>query len=206
MSGTDTGHVSDLVLASTSPYRAELLERLEVPFEALPPDYDEDAQVHHFDVLGPEAFALHLARGKAESLRGERPEAWILAADQVGVLGAEGAARLLRKPGDPESAVARLMELAGRTHELVTGVVLSAPGDEPAREVVDRQRLTMRAFGRAEAADYVARYRTADTVGAYRIEDAGIKLFERIESRDFTGIIGLPLLAVGRLLRDAGLL
>jgi septum formation protein len=198
--------VPDLVLASTSPSRAELLERLEISFEVLPPAYDEEMQVHRFGALGPEAFALHLARGKAESLRGERPDAWILAADQIGVLDAAGAPRLLRKPRDAESAVARLMELAGRTHELVNGIVLSAPAGGPLREIVDRQRLTMRAFGRAEAADYVARHATAGCVGAYRIEDAGIKLFERIEGEDFTGIIGLPLLAVGRLLREAGLL
>ena len=64
----------------------------------------------------------------------------------------------------------------------------------------------MRSFDRAEARDYVTRHRPLDSAGAYRIEDAGIKLFERIESRDHTGIIGLPLLAVAELLRAAGLL
>lgn len=64
----------------------------------------------------------------------------------------------------------------------------------------------MRAFDRAEARAYIERWQPLDCVGSYRIEDPGIKLFERIESEDFTGIIGLPLLAVARLLRGAGLL
>jgi len=84
--------------------------------------------------------------------------------------------------------------------------VLAPPGGARTYEALDRHRLTMRRFARAEAREYVARHRPLDTAGAYRIEDAGIKLFERIESDDFTGILGLPLLAVARLLREAGLL
>jgi len=197
---------SALVLASTSRYRASLLERLEIPFEALAPDYDEDACRGLFRSLPPDGFALHLARGKAASLRGARPEAWILAADQIGVLERDGAPRLLSKPGSVEAALAQLQAMSGRSHELITAVVLAPPGGGAPLEAVDRHRLTMRRFGPDEARDYVERHRPLDCAGGIRIEDAGIKLCERIEGTDFTGIVGLPLLAVARLLRVAGLL
>ena len=98
------------------------------------------------------------------------------------------------------------MRMSGRVLELVTGVVLLDAVTGAAHEAVDRQRLTLRAFARAEAETYVARHQPLDCAGSFRIEDAGITLFERIESGDFTGIIGLPLLAVCRLLRGIGLL
>ena len=195
-----------LVLASSSRYRAALLERLELPFEALAPEFDEAAAAARLADLAPADLALRLARGTAASLRPARSHAWILAADQIGVLTRAEAPVLLRKPGSIDAAVDQLLSMAGRSHELVTAVVLDAPRGGAPREAIDRQRLTMRDFDRAEARDYVNRHRPLDCAGSYRLEDAGIKLFERIESRDYTGIIGLPLLAVSRLLREAGLL
>jgi len=192
-----------LVLASTSRWRAELLARLELEFETQAPDFDERAEDGQFAVLGPRDFALHLARGKAESLRGRYAEACLLAADQIAVLGP----RLLHKPSSEQAAVAQLMDLRGRSHRLITAVVLQAVGgplDGTQIHAIDEQRLTMRSFSESEARAYVSRHRPLDSVGAYHIEDAGIRLFERIEGEDFTGIIGLPLLAVCRLLREFG--
>ena len=194
-----------LVLASNSRYRKELLARLEVPFEVAAPRFDEAAERPRFAELGAAAFAMQLARGKAASLRDAHPDAWLLAADQVGVLEGEAGPQLLGKPGTEEKAVAQLLAMSGRCHELVTAVVL-APPEGAALESVDRQRLQMRAFAEPEARAYVTRHRPLDSAGAYRIEDAGIRLFERIEGDDYTGIIGLPLLAVAALLREAGLL
>ena len=209
MSTPQPGH-RRLVLASTSRYRRELLARLELPFDAAAPDFDELAEEPRFAELGPERFALHLARGKAESLRAGFPDAWILAADQVAVIGGEGPdegpPELLHKPGDEARAIAQLLRLRGRTHRLISGIVLVDGASGETHELVDRQRLRMRAFSEAEASEYVRRHRPLDCVGSYRIEDAGSKLFAAIESADFTGIIGLPLIAVGQLLREVGLL
>lgn len=191
-----------LVLASTSKYRRELLSRLEVEFDCAAPTFDEDAHRDAFDSQTDEAFATQMAIGKARSLAGDR---FVLAADQVGVI--DGPPRhLLTKPGTVDAAVEQLMLLAGKTHALTTAVVLVEPGTGRVHTAIDRQLMTMRAFGREEAARYVQRYQPLDCVGSYRIEDAGIGLFEAIDGRDFTGIIGLPLLAVARLLRDVGLL
>ena len=195
-----------LVLASTSRYRAQLLERLEVPFEVAAPRFEEDPERPRFAELGDEGFALHLARGKAASLRAVYPDAWLLAADQIGVLQGDAGPHLLGKPGTEAKAIAQLLSMSGRSHQLVTAVVLAPPSGAAALETVDRQRLHMRAFGEAEARAYVMRHQPLDCAGGYRIEDAGIRLFERIEGSDYTGIIGLPLLAVAGLLREAGLL
>lgn len=195
-----------LILASTSSYRAELLSRLEIPFDCAAPPYDESASADLWGELAPRDFALHLARGKAQSLRDTHGQAWLLAADQIAVLaGDANSARLLGKPGTEERAVDQLCLLAGHTHELITAVVLLAP-DGAESIAYDHHHLTMRSFPRAEAQRYVQRHKPLDCAGSYRIEDAGIALFERIEGEDFTGIIGLPLLATARLLRTAGLL
>lgn len=194
-----------LVLASTSKARRELLGRLEVEFEAASPRFDEEAHRDRFDEMTDAAFALMLARGKAQSLADSFSDRWILAADQVAVLPGPPRKRL-DKPGTEAVAIEHLMELSGTMHRLTTGVVLMHAGRGETFEAVDEQRLTLRAFDRAEAEAYVRRYRPLECAGSYRIEDAGIKLFESIEGSDYTGIIGLPLLAVGRLLRRVGVL
>ncbi|MCX4239307.1 Maf family protein [Paraliomyxa miuraensis] len=155
--------------------------------------------------LDDAAFALKMARGKARSLAERHPERWILAADQIAVLPGPPR-RLLDKPGHPEVAVEHLMALSGRTHDLTTGVVLLHPARGREHHAIDQQRLTLRAFDRQEAETYVRRHRPLECAGSHRIEDAGIKLFERIEGQDYTGIMGLPLLAVARLLREVGVL
>jgi len=196
-----------LVLASTSKYRGELLGRLGVPFEQAKPDFDERAHDERWGSMPAADFALALAEGKARSLAAAHPGSLILAADQIAVLPDEGRVGvMLTKPGTQARAVEHLMRLAGRTHLLITGVVLYDAGRDEQSAVVDEQRMTMRAFGREEAEAYVREYKPVDCAGSYRIEDAGIALFERVEGLDYTGIIGLPLMATGRLLRAEGLL
>ncbi len=205
-----------LVLASTSRYRAELLGRLDLPFRVVDPRVDEEALVASLGPRPPEELARVLARAKAEAAAsgaGRRDDAWVLASDQVGWLPGEddAAPTRLRKPGHAAAAVAQLVSMAGRSHHLATAVVLRPPealleAGEPTREHLDVHRLVMRPFSADEAAAYVRRYAPIDCAGSYRIEDAGIALFERIEGEDFTGIIGLPLIAVARMLREAGLL
>lgn len=192
-----------LVLASTSRYRHKLLTQLDLPFVAAAPTFDERTEDHRFAALGAEGFALYLAHAKAGSLRASHPDGWILAADQIVVL---PPGDLLHKPETAERAVEQLMRMSGHQVHLITGVVLLDAATGVAREAIDRHNLSLRAFGRAEAEAYVARHQPLDCAGSFRIEDAGITLFERIEGADFTGIIGLPLIAVCRLLRGVGLL
>ena len=198
--------MTPLVLGSSSRYRAQLLRQLGVRFTQESPEVDERAFDPDFEQSTPEEFALTLARAKASALRRPGGDRWLLCADQVGVLEVDGARRLLTKPGSPERCVEQLMSLSGRTHSLVNGLVLLHEGSGERLERSDRQELTMRPFERAEASAYVERFAPLDCAGGYRIEDEGIRLFERIRSDDHTGIIGLPLLATAALLREAGLL
>ncbi len=190
-----------LLLASTSPYRAKLLKQLEVPFSTCAPKYDESKQRHFFDPDEPEAFALHLARGKARSID-PLEESWVLAAAQIALTPQE----LLHKTSSEEEAVDQLMKLSGRSHRLINAIVLRNSANDEEVHCIDEQSLVMRCFERREAEDYVRKYKPMDCVGSYRIEDAGIKLFESISSNDFTGIIGLPLLSVHLLLRKIRLI
>ncbi len=194
------------MLGSSSRYRAELLGRLGVPFTQASPDVDEAAFDGQFSELPAEEFALLLARAKAAALLREGGDRWLLCADQVGVLEVDGERTLLRKPGTHDACVDQLMRLSGRTHRLVNGIVLRSECEGTELVEIDVQELTMRAFDRAEAEAYVALRAPLDSAGGYRIEDEGIRLFERIESSDYTGIIGLPLIATARLFREAGLL
>ena len=211
-----------LVLASTSRYRIELLQRLGIPFEARAPDVDERAFDDAFATSTPEELAQRLALAKAQAVadalvaEGVAPAqpVWVLGADQLAILPADGdrPPRLLHKPGTVARAIDQLMQLAGREHHLVTGVALVAPHATTRHSAVDRVTLRMRAFDRIEATAYIERYAPIDCVGSYRIEDAGIRLVDEIRfdtlarSADPTSIMGLPLLVVCRLLRQAGLL
>lgn len=194
--------MSGLLLASTSRYRRSLLERLGVPFDVAAPSFDESAHTDAFDTLDDDAFALKLAHGKAQSLVGAYPNALILAADQIATL--PEPRTLLHKPGTVERAVDQLMQLAGRTHTLTTGVVFLDARTGRTEQAVDHQRLTMRTYSRGEAAAYIEHARPLDCVGAYRVEDRGITLFDHIDADDITGIMGLPLLRVCELLRRFG--
>jgi len=187
----------ELVLASTSPYRRELLDRLHVRYRAAAHRCDERATAAALD--DPEQIARTLARAKAESLATDHPGAFILGSDQLADLDGE----ILGKPGDPAGARAQLARLRARTHRLITAVALRRP-DGHVDEALDIHRMTMRDLSDDEIARYVDRERPVDCAGSYKIEALGIALFDRIEGTDFTAIVGLPLATVARLLRAAG--
>lgn len=184
-----------IVLASTSPYRRALLERLGIPFEAIAPEVDERA---FDDGLPPHELAMHLSVMKAEAVAAVAPDAVIIGSDQVACIDGEA----LHKPGTPERAVAQLRRLAGRTHELITGVCVLDAATGADREHLDTHRITLRALTDGELEDYVARDQPLDCGGSYKVEGLGIALMQQIEGEDFTAITGLPLMAVVRMLAE----
>lgn len=186
-----------LLLASTSPYRRSLLERLGVPFSVEAPLCDEEALKS--PDLAPSELALLLASAKARSLRPRHEDAFILGSDQLIEL--EG--QVLGKPHSVERAVAQLQQLRGRSHRLVTAMALLRPSGELDTHV-DVHTLTMRELSDDALARYVEREHPLDCAGSYKIEAGGIALFERIEGADFTAITGLPLIALTTLLRSHG--
>lgn len=191
------GRMPALVLASTSVYRQELLQRLGVPFTAVAPRCDEESLKD--PTLAPAALAAHLARAKARSVVASWPEAHVLGSDQLVEIEGE----VLGKPGTPDVARAQLERLAGKAHRLITAFALACP-DGSLLEHLDVHTLHMRALTRAERARYVSADDPLDCAGSYKIEARGIALFERIEGSDFTAITGLPLIALTSMLRARG--
>lgn len=188
----------DLLLASTSPYRRALLDRLGIAYEAVAPQVDERA----LEPAGAaaEEVARTLARAKAESVGAAYPEAYVLGADQV--IDLDGTK--VGKPGTPARAVEQLQRLQGRTHRIVTAVALRSPTGR-LDEHVDVHRMRMRSLSATAIAAYVAAEAPLDCAGAYKIEGRGLLLFEAIEGCDYSAVIGLPLLAVITMLERAGL-
>ena len=185
-----------IVLASTSPYRRALLERLGLAFTPLAPACDEEALKD--PALAPQALAETLAAAKATSLVAEQGEAIVIGSDQLVDLDGE----VLGKPGSPEAAAAQLRRMRGRSHRLITAMALAHP--DGLRRHTDVTTLTMRELDDAAIERYVAADRPLDCAGAYKLEARGIALFERIESEDHSAITGLPLIALCTHLRALG--
>lgn len=188
----------DLVLASTSRYRRELLARVTAAFRCVAPQVDEAAQPGE----SPLALATRLAETKARTAAAANPGALVLGSDQVADL--DG--RVFGKPGSAENAHAQLRACAGREVLFHTAVCLVDTRATPwrVRAALDTTRVRMRALGLDEIARYVARERPLDCAGSFKSEALGIALFEQIENRDPTALVGLPLIAVCRLLRECG--
>jgi septum formation protein len=189
-----------IVLASTSRYRRELIQRLGLGVESAAPAFDEEAEKKALEALSPEALVASLARGKARSLGEAYPDALIIGSDQA----AEVDGKLLGKPGTEEAARAQLRLLSGREHRLLTAVAVFEPRTGRLEEALDVHRLSVRALSDEAIATYVRLDRPLDCAGSYRVEALGIALFDRLSGDDFTAIIGLPLTRVVALLDRFG--
>ena len=186
-----------LVLASTSRYRRELLERLRLPFEVAAPGIDEAT------IPGerPAQTALRLAEAKARAVARIRRDALVIGSDQVA--DCDGVA--VSKPAGRADAARMLGALSGRTIVFHTGLALvNAASGRVQRECIDVSS-TFRELTTAQIAAYLDREQPYDCAGAVKSEALGIALFERIASDDPTALIGLPLIALTRMLRHEGL-
>lgn len=188
-----------LVLASTSKYRRALLDAAGVAHVAVAPTFVEDYD-GSLAPLSPGELALAFARGKAECLAADHPDALIVGADQVPAVDA----RVLGKPGTREAAVAQLLALQGRTHSLHTAVAVHDPRAGITRARLVTHEMTMRSLTRAQAEAYVEHDAPLDCAGAYRVEARGALLFESMRGDDHTAIVGLPLTALAAILRELG--
>ncbi|MDS4012858.1 MAG: Maf family nucleotide pyrophosphatase [Candidatus Accumulibacter sp.] len=183
-----------LVLASTSPYRRELLGRLGLPFVTANPKVDETPLVGE----KPAATALRLAEAKARAVTGDHPSALIIGSDQVACL--DG--RIFGKPGTHPAAVDQLRALRGRSVSFITAVCLL---DAPTGRVQTRSvptRVTFRGLTDEEIERYLEREQPYNCAGSAKSEGLGIVLLERIEGDDPNALIGLPLIALCTLLRN----
>jgi septum formation protein len=185
-----------IVLASTSRYRADLLRRLLADFEQAAPDTDETPQAGE----APAARALRLAIAKATAVADGLDDALVIGSDQVAAL--DGA--ILRKPGSVEAAREQLGASSGRVVNFHTALCLLDTRHGRSQTHVDDTRVRFRELGSAEIERYVTRELPLDCAGSFKCEGLGISLFEEIDNRDPSALIGLPLIALARMLRQAG--
>jgi septum formation protein len=186
--------VPALVLASTSPYRRELLARLRLPFECARPDVDETPRPGE----APAALAMRLARSKAAAVAASHPGAGVVGSDQV----AELDGRPIGKAGGRDAAIAQLLAMSAREVAFHTAVAVAGGGAVHAE--IDTTRVRLRALDVDAITRYVDAEQPWDCAGSFKCEGYGIALFEAIHSSDPTALVGLPLIATARLLRAAG--
>jgi septum formation protein len=186
-----------LVLASTSPYRRSLLERLGLPFACVAPATVETRQAGE----PPAQMALRLARAKAEAVARERPGAIVIGSDQLAVRDDD----VLGKPGDAERCRQQLAASSGRVVLFLTAVSVVVRGGSQRFEHTDRTLVQFRVLDPDEIARYVEQDRPWDCAGGFKCESLGIALFEQIETRDPTALTGLPLIWLAGALRRCGL-
>lgn len=187
---------SELILASSSPYRRELLNRLLTNFRCVAPEVDEAS--FHSESFSPGKLAVRLAHEKAKAVASQFPDALVIGSDQLVDLDNE----VLGKPGTLPAAVSQLMSMSGRSHRLLTAVCVIGPQQQT--DFTNETKLHMRSLTPEEARRYAERDSPLDCAGSYRIESLGIALFNRIETEDFTAIMGLPLMRLSQVLRDYG--
>ena len=186
-----------IVLASTSRYRRELLERLRLPFEVRSPDVDETPLAGE----RPTQLARRLALAKADAIAGRDIEAVVIGSDQVADL--DG--RSIGKPGDHARATAQLRAMRGRAVVFHTAVAVVCRGSGFAEVELASVSVRFRDLADAEIERYLRAEEPYDCAGSAKAETLGIALLEAIDSDDPTALIGLPLIRTCALLRRAGI-
>ena len=186
-----------LVLASTSPYRRELLARLRLPFDAVPPGVDEAAQPNET----PRALAQRLALHKARAVGRRDAEAVVIGSDQVADLDGQA----LGKPGSHDRAVEQLRSMRGRDVRFHTAVAVVCAASGFEQQTVSTVRVRFRDLTDADIERYLRLEQPYDCAGSAKCEALGIALVDTIESDDPTALIGLPLIRTAAMLRAAGL-
>lgn len=187
-----------LLLASSSPYRRQLLTRLGIPFEAVSPDIDESPT----DTENAEQLAIRLATAKARALAPAYPDHWIIGSDQVACL-QDGT--LLNKPGNHERAVQQLVRSSGQRVSFMTGLVLLDSGSGKLQSHCECFHAHFRHLTLEEISHYLHAETPYDCAGSFKMEGLGIALFSQLEGRDPNSLVGLPLIALTDMLRNWGL-
>lgn len=184
-----------LILASSSPYRRDMLARLALPFTSISPNVDETPQLNE----PPLALARRLAALKADAIAQANPDAYVIGADQVAAIGELS----LGKPGGYDQAVQQLRQLQGQTVIFHSAITVAHGSKRWSSDTPTT--CTFRSLSDEEIHYYLQHDKPFDTAGSAKAESLGIALMESMQSDDPTAIIGLPLIALSRLLRLAGL-
>lgn len=189
--------MTQLVLASSSPYRKALLERLGLSFQTLSPQLDETAA----DNESAQQLVARLAEAKARAVASTFPTALIIGSDQVAVLNE----KILGKPGDYANAKRQLQEASGRRVTFHTGLCVYNAAQDRAQVDVVPYSVLFRNLSDAEIDCYLQKEQPYDCAGSFKSEGLGIALFESMQGDDPNALIGLPLISLCSMLADNGL-
>ncbi|WP_281646953.1 Maf family protein [Parendozoicomonas sp. Alg238-R29] len=182
------------ILASSSPYRKQLLSRLNIPFTCISPDIDETPEPNEAPIF----LAARLSRNKAAAIHASHPDSLIIASDQVAVRNDT----ILGKPGTEENAISQLQQSSGQTVKFLTSLCLQIPDhEEPIVRVIPYQ-VKFRKLSEDEIIRYVKADNPLNCAGSFKWEKLGISLFEKMEGSDPTALEGLPLITLCELLRE----
>ena len=188
---------SELILASSSRYRASLLERLGIPFRSESPDADESPRAGE----QPHELVQRLSVDKARKVAESHPTALVVGSDQLAVCDQQ----VLGKPGTESNARDQLAMLSGRTVEFLTGLCLVNAATGAQHVALAVTPVTFRSLSAAQIANYVEREQPLDCAGAFKSEGLGIALFTAIGGDDPNALVGLPLIELCNLLAEEGL-
>jgi MAF protein len=186
-----------LILGSSSPFRAELLSKLALPFETASPDIDESALD---DETAPQ-LVLRLAEAKARAVAILHPKALIIGSDQVAVCNGN----ILGKPGDYETAVKQLQAASGKTVFFLTGLALYNSESDSIQSVVDPFAVHFRELNIAQIDGYLRQEQPYQCAGSFKSEGLGISLFEALQGDDPNSLVGLPLIQLIKMLEHEGI-
>jgi septum formation protein len=187
-----------IILASSSPYRRDLLDRFLDSYEAVDPEVDET----NTQDLGPAELATHLARRKAEAVAINARNTLVIGADQLAVLDD----RVLGKPGDHAKAAEQLLAASGKSVTFLTAVCILDPVGRARYEHTDITVVRFRQFDRRLVDAYLRHDQPYDCAGSFKIEGAGFVLFESVQTDDPTALVGLPMIWVADRLLQLGYL
>ncbi len=186
-----------LILGSTSPYRRELMQRLAIPFEAAAPDIDET----RYDGESARDMVLRLSLQKAQAVAAQYPDALIIGSDQCAVLHEH----VIGKPGSHDNAVKQLQNASGQTVAFLTGLCLYDSRDGSYQLDVVPFAVDFRELNAAEIDAYLHKDQPYHCAGSFRSESLGITLFKRMHGDDPTALMGLPLIRLSQMLKQAGM-
>ena len=189
--------IINLILASSSPYRRSLLQRLEIPFESESPDVDES----QLEGENPTDLVLRLAEIKAAAIAPAHPEALIIGSDQIAVADDE----ILTKPGDHENAIKQLKKVSGKSIVFLTGLCVINTTNNNIQKDCITYTVHFRDLTEDEIERYLLKEKPYDCAGAFKSEAYGVSLMQRMEGNDPTSLIGLPLIRLSEMLRNEGL-
>ncbi len=190
-------HTKTLVLASTSPFRRALLEKLGLPFEILSPEVDETRHENE----APASMVMRLSEAKARAGASAFPDALIIGSDQVAVCNGD----VLGKPGDHENACRQLSQLSGRRVDFLTGLSLFDAAGNKARTDLVTYAVTFRKLTPEQIDRYLRADQPYNCAGSFKSEALGISLFEAMHGDDPNALMGLPLIRLVSWLNEAGI-